>query len=359
MADAAQQTANLAHDLLSEIIPYPVFRILAGFSNLIYSLLGTANNPASWSSTLLPPLITFFLAYFALVTAYRTVRSMLSLAWFGIKWGAIIGGLIAIWAWWTGNMDAINSTGIAPDTGGLFGQLNSLGPLMNSLYANFPDLYAPGSTRSRSNNRQRASSSRRRTRSSMRGNQHSYSFDSKDSDDYLPGDLGSGFGAFADMFGSSSSSASSSFSNNNNYNNNELGAGGVDFASLLRTLVTEGQRQGIDALSALRAAGKVQDELRRFQDNPGAWFEGQVKVRREVDTIPDQGQQGRDKMQQGEKVKGQEWDRELMHIKAIRGGQILPLASTIFSNESREQPEQLKFNTRRRKRAMYGVQHLM
>ncbi|SNX86443.1 uncharacterized protein MEPE_05152 [Melanopsichium pennsylvanicum] len=274
MADAAQQTANLAHDLLSEIIPYPVFRILAGFSNLIYSLLGTANNPASWSSTLLPPLITFFLAYFALVTAYRTVRSMLSLAWFGIKWGAIIGGLIAIWAWWTGNMDAINSTGIAPDTGGLFGQLNSLGPLMNSLYANFPDLYAPGSTRSRSNNRQRASSSRRRTRSSMRGNQHSYSFDSKDSDDYLPGDLGSGFGAFADMFGSSSSSASSSFSNNNNYNNNELGAGGVDFASLLRTLVTEGQRQGIDALSALRAAGKVQDELRRFQDNPGAWFEG-------------------------------------------------------------------------------------
>ena len=123
MADATQQASNLIHDLLSDIIPYPVFRVFAGFSNLIYSLLGIANNPASWTSTLLPPLITFFLAYFALVTAYRTVRSMLSLAWFGIKWGAIIGGLIAIWAWWTDNTDAINSTGTVPGrAGGFFGQ---------------------------------------------------------------------------------------------------------------------------------------------------------------------------------------------------------------------------------------------
>lgn len=122
MAATAQDAQNLIHNFLSEIVPYPVFRVLAGFSNLIYSLLGSANNPASWSSTLLPPLITFFLAYFALVTAYRTVRSMLSVAWFGIKWGAIIGALIAIWAWWTDNTDAINSTGTVPGRGGLFGQ---------------------------------------------------------------------------------------------------------------------------------------------------------------------------------------------------------------------------------------------
>ena len=128
MADAAEQTGGLIHDLLSEVIPYPIFRILAGFSNLIYHLLGTANNPASWTSTLLPPLITFFLAYFALVTAYRTVRSMLSLAWFGIKWGAIIGGLIAIWAWWTDNTDAINSTGTVPGRTGFFGQRKYFSP---------------------------------------------------------------------------------------------------------------------------------------------------------------------------------------------------------------------------------------
>lgn len=117
MADAAQNASSFLHDLLSDVIPYPIFRILAGFSNLIYRMLGTANDPSSWASTLLPPLITFFLAYFALVTVYRTVRSMLSLAWFGIKWGAIIGGLIAIWAWWTDNTDAIHSTGTVPSRG--------------------------------------------------------------------------------------------------------------------------------------------------------------------------------------------------------------------------------------------------
>ncbi|SPO23996.1 uncharacterized protein UTRI_03463_B [Ustilago trichophora] len=257
MADTAQETGNLIHDLLSEVIPYPVFRILASFSNLIYSLLGTANNPASWTSTLLPPLITFFLAYFALVTAYRTVRSMLYLAWFGIKWGAIIGGLIAIWAWWTDNTDAINSTGTVPSRGP-FGQLNSLGPLMNTLYTQLPDFSSPtdgSSSRSTRRNRRSTSQTRRRTR----GNQYSFSMDPQTDEAYLPDDLGAGFSAFADMLGRSQSDEPST---------------GVDFPSLLRTLVTEGQRQGVDALSALRAAGRVQDELRRFQQDPSGWFEG-------------------------------------------------------------------------------------
>ncbi|EST09175.1 hypothetical protein PSEUBRA_001124 [Kalmanozyma brasiliensis GHG001] len=257
MADAAQDAQNLIHNLLSEIVPYPVFRVLAGFSNLIYSLLGSSNNPSSWASTLLPPLITFFLAYFALVTAYRTVRSMLAVAWFGIKWGAIIGALIAIWAWWTDNTDAINSTGTVPGRGGLFGQLNTLGPLMNTLYTQLPDFMAPaGSSASRSNRRRTTAQTRRRARSSTRGgNQNAFAYDPNAD---LTDDLGAGYSAFADMFGGA---------------NNEP-SNGVDFASLLRTIVTEGQRQGIDALSALRAAGRVQDELRNFQQNPTAWFEG-------------------------------------------------------------------------------------
>lgn len=71
--------------------------------------------------------------------------------------------------------------------------------------------------------------------------------------------MGAGFGAFADLFGRPDGGADRN---------------GVDFGALLRTLVTEGQRQGIDALSALRAAGKVQDELKRFQQDPARWFEG-------------------------------------------------------------------------------------
>lgn len=135
--------------------------------------------------------------------------------------------------------------------------VNSLGPLMNTLYTQLPDLSGSGAASSRSN-RRRASTPQSRRRSS-RNNQRAFSFDPTAD---LPDDLGAGFGAFADLFGRSNS--------NDEATNN----GGVDFASLLRTVVTEGQRQGIDALSALRAAGRVQDELRRFQLDPTAWFEG-------------------------------------------------------------------------------------
>lgn len=128
---------------------------------------------------------------------------------------------------------------------------------MNTLYTQLPDLAAPGDTSSsaRSRRRQRTSSQTRRTRSSTRANQRAFSLDPTAD---LADDLGAGYSAFADMFGRSE---------------NE-GSNGVDFGTLLRTLVTEGQRQGIDALSALRAAGRVQDELRRFQQDPSAWFEG-------------------------------------------------------------------------------------
>lgn len=127
---------------------------------------------------------------------------------------------------------------------------------MNTLYTQLPDFMAPaGSTSARSNRRRTTAQTRRRTRSSTRGNQNAFAFDPNAD---LADDLGAGYGAFADIFGGA---------------NNEP-SNGVDFASLLRTIVSEGQRQGIDALSALRAAGRVQDELRNFQQDPGAWFEG-------------------------------------------------------------------------------------
>lgn len=107
--------ADLVSELLSRIIPPPLFRILAGFSNLIYRLvLGASNDPTSWTSTLLPPLIALLAAYFSLLIAYRTVRSTVLLVWWGIKWGAIIGVGLAVWAWWTGQEDAIRSVGQAP-----------------------------------------------------------------------------------------------------------------------------------------------------------------------------------------------------------------------------------------------------
>ncbi|PWN47451.1 hypothetical protein IE53DRAFT_390424 [Violaceomyces palustris] len=114
------------HDLLSAIIPDPIFRILAGFSNLIYRLVGSSNDPTSWTSTLLPPLVTFLAAYVSLVIVYRSVRNMLLLVWWGIKWGAILGCALALWAWWTDNTDAIHSVGDAHLDNGLLASLAGL-----------------------------------------------------------------------------------------------------------------------------------------------------------------------------------------------------------------------------------------
>ncbi len=122
MADVAQDAQNILHNLLSEIVPYPVFSRPRRLLQLDLQPTWQRQQSCIMDVYLTTTLITFFLAYFALVTAYRTVRSMLSLAWFGIKWGAIIGSLIAVWAWWTDNTDAINSTGTVPGRGGLFGQ---------------------------------------------------------------------------------------------------------------------------------------------------------------------------------------------------------------------------------------------
>lgn len=130
--------------------------------------------------------------------------------------------------------------------------------MFNTLYTQLPGL-AGGAGGASPYNKRRTNRRRGNTRSRTGNNQDSFSLDPTAD---LPDDLGAGFGAFADMFGRNSRSTTSDTDS------------GVDFSSLLRTLVTEGQRQGIDALSALRAAGRVQEELRRFQADPTGWFDG-------------------------------------------------------------------------------------
>ncbi|EPQ30731.1 uncharacterized protein PFL1_01632 [Pseudozyma flocculosa PF-1] len=274
MTDVDADIPGFVHDLLSSVIPYPVFRILAGFSNLIYSLLGSSNNPASWTSTLLPPLLTFFLAYTALVIAYRTVRNAISLAWWGIKWGAIIGGLIAVWAWWTDNTGAINSVGQAPPSGifDQIGRLNSFmsNPAVSALYSQLSS-NTGGSAGSGSRARQSSPYSSRERKpfdQTRRRNRRNAGSSGGGIDDFLPADLGGGLDAFSDLLGR----ARNNDGLDDNHNNNPGGGGGVDFAGLLGSMIAAGQQQGIDAASALRAASRVQDEVRRFQENPAAWL---------------------------------------------------------------------------------------
>ena len=107
--------ADTLQEILSSLIPPPLFRILAGFSNLIYRLTtGASNDPTSWTSTLLPPLIALLFAYFSLILAYRTIRSTVLLIIWAVKWGMVLGVALAFWAWWTGQEDAIRSVGEVP-----------------------------------------------------------------------------------------------------------------------------------------------------------------------------------------------------------------------------------------------------
>lgn len=86
-------------------------------SQLTQPVLLNQCSPSSWYSTLLPPLIALGMAYISLVLAYRTVRSTILVVWWGIKWGAILGAGIALWAWWVGEGDAIQSQGQVPSSG--------------------------------------------------------------------------------------------------------------------------------------------------------------------------------------------------------------------------------------------------
>lgn len=128
--------------------------------------------------------------------------------------------------------------------------MSSLGPLVNTLYTHLPDLGASSAASSSRSSRRRTSSpySRRRTRYSPQEDESTF---------------GTGLDAFTSLFGSADTAGA-----------RDRTTDGVDLPNLLRTIVTEGRRQGIDAMSALRAAGRVQDELARFQINPTAWFEG-------------------------------------------------------------------------------------
>jgi len=74
---------------------------------MLISLISTT--PSNWNAqTLLPPLITFLAAYLALFTLYRTATWMLRTSLWIIKWGIILGALIAGAGWCMGGTNLDN-----------------------------------------------------------------------------------------------------------------------------------------------------------------------------------------------------------------------------------------------------------
>ncbi|KAG5352210.1 hypothetical protein J132_09927 [Termitomyces sp. J132] len=102
---------------LSDTLPPPLYSFaINALSHILALCSATVNlisflisrNPLEWDlQTLLPPLITLFAAYFALLSFYRTTTWMLRTSLFFIKWGTLFGILIAGTAWFMGNESSL------------------------------------------------------------------------------------------------------------------------------------------------------------------------------------------------------------------------------------------------------------
>jgi hypothetical protein len=113
-----------------ETLPAPIYsfliNILANSLALFTALRALAislvsTNPLSWDAqTVLPPLIGVFAAYLALLSLYRTTSWILRTSVWVLKWGTILGALIAGAGWVMGDRvdGSIGNYGFVSSVGG-------------------------------------------------------------------------------------------------------------------------------------------------------------------------------------------------------------------------------------------------
>lgn len=97
---------------LADNLPRPLYSFLLNFLshflalssallNVLASLL--SRSPSEWDAqTVLPPLITLFAAYLAFTSIYRTATWMIRTSFWFMKWGIILGTLVAGTSWYIG-----------------------------------------------------------------------------------------------------------------------------------------------------------------------------------------------------------------------------------------------------------------
>jgi len=115
---------------LNDTLPHPVYSFIINIlshSLALFTALSTlftslvSSNPLNWDAqTILPPLISLFAAYLALLSLYRTTTWMFRTSIWFIKWGTILGALIAGVGYFMGNMNGngVGGYGIITTLGG-------------------------------------------------------------------------------------------------------------------------------------------------------------------------------------------------------------------------------------------------
>ncbi|KAJ7124932.1 hypothetical protein C8R44DRAFT_619175 [Mycena epipterygia] len=116
---------------LSDSLPAPIYSFLITLLShllalctalyaLFLSLLAT--HPLQWDAqTVLPPLIALLTSYLAIVSLYRTTSWMFRTSLWFMKWGTIVGGIVAASSWLFLQQDgnALAGRGIAAGVGSL------------------------------------------------------------------------------------------------------------------------------------------------------------------------------------------------------------------------------------------------
>ncbi|KAJ7594730.1 hypothetical protein C8J56DRAFT_778858 [Mycena floridula] len=124
-------------EFIESNIPRPVYSVLISFLShalalstallsLIMALLST--HPLQWDAqTVLPPVIALLSAYLALVSLYRTATWTLRVGFWFMKWGTVLGALIAGAAWIMGTANNagadLTSFGVLSAVGGAVADL--------------------------------------------------------------------------------------------------------------------------------------------------------------------------------------------------------------------------------------------
>ena len=117
---------------LSSKLPPPLYSFLLSFLShslaLFASLLSlvltlASTKPWEWDAkTLLPPIISIFAAYIALLSLYRTTSWMIRVSVWFVKWGVILAAAIAAAGWYATNINGVaipGASGVASGLGGL------------------------------------------------------------------------------------------------------------------------------------------------------------------------------------------------------------------------------------------------
>ncbi|UZJ54804.1 hypothetical protein CBS101457_004124 [Exobasidium rhododendri] len=132
-SSSSNYMSEQVQQLLALVLPEPFVTILASVSDLIYRLvLGQHNEPATYTSTLVPPVLLLLVTYLSVMLVYRSIRSFFSFLLFSVKWFAVLAAIMFIVAYSLGNGNVEKGARVAAQKGGLNMQSNSWSDALQS-----------------------------------------------------------------------------------------------------------------------------------------------------------------------------------------------------------------------------------